>query len=114
MGKKSALVGRFVGHPGIEWTTYFGHMLVIGSEADARLAQKSRTGYNRFPHQRNQVAALWALHILFDWQSDLLPVAVENFELKDYDNIDFIELWNRVNPDESFGADWRTKCGRIC
>ena len=24
------------------------------------------------------------------------------FQVKDYDNVDFIELWNRVNPDESF------------
>lgn len=88
--------------PGIEWTTYFGHMLVIGMKEmidwrkaaldtiDARIREiKINGGIVGIAHP-------------FSIGSPICTGCRWQFQVKDYDNVDFIEVWNRVNPDESF------------
>ena len=88
--------------PGIEWTTYLGHMLVIGSKQmiDWRKADRD-TIDSRISEIKGSGGIVGIAHP-FSIGSPICTGCRWEFQVKDYDNVDFIELWNRVNPDESF------------
>lgn len=88
--------------PGIEWTTYFGHMLVIGMKEmiDWRKAEVD-TIDSSIRDIKNSGGIVGIAHP-FSIGSPICTGCRWQFQVKDYDNVDFIEVWNRVNPDESF------------
>ena len=88
--------------PRIEWTTYFGHMLVIGSKQmlDWRKTELD-TIDSRISEIKDSGGIIGIAHP-FSIGSPISTGCRWEFQVKDYDNVDFIELWNRVNPDESF------------
>ena len=88
--------------PGIEWTTFLGNMLVIGSKQmiDWRKADRD-TIDSRISEIKGSGGIVGIAHP-FSIGSPICTGCRWEFQVKDYDNVDFIELWNRVNPDESF------------
>lgn len=94
--------GELLVIPGIEWTTYFGHMLVIGSKqmVDWRTAELDSID-TRISEIKDSGGIVGIAHP-FSIGSPICTGCRWEFEVQDYDNVDFIELWNRVNPDESF------------
>ena len=94
--------GNLLVIPRIEWTTYFGHMLVIGSKQmlDWRKTELD-TIDSRISEIKDSGGIIGIAHP-FSIGSPISTGCRWEFQVKDYDNVDFIELWNRVNPDESF------------
>lgn len=92
-----AAIGReqMVGIPGIEWTTYWGHMLVLGEQ-----------GYTDWrgvrPEQIDRAIA--AIHKNQGIVGIAHPFALSNpvntgyhweFHVADWDAVDFLEVWSR-------------------
>jgi len=97
---------------GIEWTTFFGHMLVLGSNryVDWRLATPNTIDeYLREIHQADGVAGIahpFALGSPFctgcHWQ----------YNVRDWEEIDYIEVWSEdfapLNPINHRAFQWWT------
>ena len=90
---------NFVGVKGIEWTTYFGHMLVLGEEklTDWRLADKKYLDCSiKSIHNNNGIVGIahpFALSTPVNTGYDF------QFNIEDYSLVDFIEVWSRDFPE---------------
>lgn len=91
--------------PGIEWTTYFGHMLVIGCQelVDWRDAKIDTIDQSLIEIKKHQgivgVAHPYAVG------SPMCTGCHWDFEIQDWSLVDFIEVWNRTKPDESYASE---------
>lgn len=94
--------GELLVIPGIEWTTYFGHMLVIGSKQMVDWRKAERDAIDSRIRKIKDSGGIVGIAHPFSIGSPICTGCRWEFEVQDYDNVDFIELWNRVNPDESF------------
>ena len=94
--------GNLLVVPGIEWTTFYGHMLVIGANQviDWRQAQKRSLD----PQLRQIKAAQGIVGIAhpFSIGSPICTGCHWDFHIEDYSLVDFIEVWNRTTPDENY------------
>lgn len=94
--------GNLLVVPGIEWTTFYGHMLVIGANQviDWRQAQKRSLD----PQLRQIKAAQGIVGIAhpFSIGSPICTGCHWDFHIEDYGLVDFIEVWNRTTPDEKY------------
>lgn len=90
---------------GIEWTTYYGHMLVLGCDQiiDWREATVDTIDEN-IKQVRDDGAVVGIAH----------PFAIGNpictgcrwdFNVQKWENIHFIEIWNSENPEKQFWSE---------
>lgn len=90
---------QFIGVKGIEWTTYFGHLLVLGEEGKCDWRQSKKN---------NLDASLRAIHESGGISGIAHPYALSTpintgydfqFNIEDYSLVDFIEVWSRDFPE---------------
>lgn len=83
---------------GIEWTTFFGHMLVLGSDryVDWRFATPhDLDNYLREIHRQNGIVGI--AHP-FALGSPFCTGCYWQFNVKDWEQIDYIEIWSEAFP----------------
>lgn len=90
---------------GIEWTTYFGHMLVLGAKSfvdwrdavpdniDEKIAEvKAQNGLVGIAHP-------------FQLGSPMCTGGRWEFNVKNFNNVDYIEIWHQSFSDENYEND---------
>lgn len=99
---EKALNSSFVTLSGIEWTTYFGHMLV--HDADHIIDWRAATPYTIDEHIQKVKEANGLVGIAhpFAVGSPICTGCHWSFIVKKWENIDYIEIWNSTCPDEHF------------
>ncbi len=83
---------------GIEWSTYFGHILVIDSDkfVDWRYAHKDNIDI--FLKKLKEADAIVGLAHPYLFGSPLYPGCFMHFNVKDYSNVHYIEVWSSDFP----------------
>jgi hypothetical protein len=99
--------------PGIEWTTYYGHMVVIGAEryVDWRFARPDTIDeYTRAVKDANGIVGI--AHP-FEFGSPLCTGCHWDFNITDWDKVDYIEVWSepfpQSRPKNYFAFAWWTE-----
>lgn len=91
---------------GIEWTTYFGHMLVLGADkiVDWRNAVPDNID-EKIEEVKNANGLVGIAHP-FQLGSPFCTGGRWEFNVNNWDNVDYIEIWHESfpNPSENDGA----------
>lgn len=88
--------------PGMEWTTFFGHLLVIGAN---RVVDWRKATVDTIDESLREVKAAGGIAGIahpFSIGSPICTGCHWDFHIEDYHLVDFIEVWNRLNPDDDF------------
>lgn len=91
--------------PGIEWTTYYGHMLVIGAEShvDWRFARPDTID----EHTRavKEAGGVTGIAHPFNFGSPFCTGCYWDFRVENWNDIDFIEVWSEPFPQKRLKND---------
>lgn len=84
--------------PGIEWTTYYGHMVVLGAErfVDWRFARPDTI--DQYTRAIKEARGVIGIAHPFEFGSPVCTGCFWDFKVKDWDNIDYIEVWSNPFP----------------
>lgn len=87
---------------GIEWTTYFGHMLV--HDADKLVDWRTATPHtiDAYIQEVKEANGLVGIAHPFAIGSPICTGCHWSFLVKNWANVDYIEVWNSTCPDEHF------------
>lgn len=93
---------------GIEWTTYFGHMLVLGAKrfVDWRDAVPDNID-EKIKEVKNNGGLVGIAHP-FQLGSPMCTGGRWEFNVKDFDNIDYVEIWHQSFSDDNYENDRAT------
>lgn len=81
--------------PGIEWTTYFGHMLVLGSEhyVDWRFARPETI--DRHIREVKEAKGIVGIAHPFSMGGILYTGGFWEFQVQDWSQVSYIEVWSK-------------------
>ncbi len=87
---------------GIEWTTFFGHMLVLGAESyvDWRYAKPADIDF--YLEKIRNVNGVIGLAHPFEIGSPMCTGCHWDFQVRDWNNINYIEVWSKSAPTTHF------------
>lgn len=88
--------------PGIEWTTFYGHVLVLGSKKLFDWQNVRQDTFDEAVTALNRQGALVGLAHPFALGSPFCTGCHWDFTIEKWEQIAFIEVWNRENPLSSF------------
>lgn len=88
--------------PGMEWTTFFGHLLVIGTKEVIDWRTASLETIDDSLKAVQAADGITGIAHPFSIGSPICTGCHWDFHVQDYHLVDFIEVWNRLNPDEDF------------
>lgn len=93
---------------GIEWTTYFGHMLVLGAKSfvDWRNAVPDNID-EKIAQVKNQGGLVGIAHP-FQLGSPMCTGGRWEFNVKDFDNVDYVEIWHQSFSEGNYENDRAT------
>lgn len=103
--KKLADQKGLVTLPGIEWTTYFGHMLVHDADYVVDWREATPQTIDQHIQEVKEAGGLVGIAHPYCIGSPVCTGCHWSFEVEDWGNVDYIEVWNEVSPDES-PASW--------
>lgn len=91
--------------PGMEWTTFFGHLLTMGltEMVDWREAQVETIDASL--RKIKQADGIAGIAHPFSIGNPMCTGCHWDFHVEDYHLIDFVEVWNRIAPDDSFRSE---------
>jgi hypothetical protein len=98
--------------PGIEWTTYYGHMVVLGAEEyiDWRFARPETS--DRYTQAIKKVRGVVGIAHPFEFGSPLCTGCYWDFKVQNWETIDYIEVWSNPFPHSKLknylAFDWWT------
>jgi hypothetical protein len=84
--------------PGIEWTTYYGHMLVLGADEyiDWRFARPETI--DEYTRAIKKVRGVIGIAHPFAFGSPLCTGCYWDFKVQNWEAIDYIEVWSNPFP----------------
>ena len=87
---------------GIEWTTYYGHMLVIGAEkyVDWRFATSDTI--DEYTQAVKEAGGVTGIAHPFQLGSPMCTGCYWDFEVRNWKNIDYLEVWSQPFPQKHF------------
>ncbi|WP_028273409.1 CehA/McbA family metallohydrolase [Atopococcus tabaci] len=93
---------RLVTLGGIEWTTYFGHMLVHDAKrlVDWRTAKPDTIDQHIL--EVKEAGGLVGIAHPYAVGSPMCTGCHWSFNVTNWDNVDYIEVWNSVSPDDQY------------
>lgn len=91
--------------PGIEWTTYFGHMLVHDASKVVDWRDATPATIDTHIETVKKAGGLVGIAHPYAIGSPMCTGCHWAFEVKKWENVNYIEIWNEVSPDESL-ASW--------
>jgi hypothetical protein len=98
--------------PGIEWTTYYGHMVVLGAEeyVDWRFVRPETI--DEYTRAIKSVRGVIGIAHPFEFGSPLCTGCYWDFKVRNWEAIDYIEVWSNPFPHSKFknllAFDWWT------
>lgn len=98
--------------PGIEWTTFFGHLLVIG--ADKYVDWRTATPDNIDEHLKaiREANGVAGIAHPFALGSPFCTGCFWEYRVRDWSLVDYIEVWNepdpQLNPTNDLALQWWT------
>jgi hypothetical protein len=98
--------------PGIEWTTYYGHMVVLGAEEyiDWRFARPDTI--DEYTQAIKNVRGVVGIAHPFEFGSPLCTGCYWDFKVRNWKTIDYIEVWSEPFPHSKLknhlAFDWWT------
>lgn len=88
--------------PGMEWTTFFGHLLVIGANRVVDWRKATIETIDESLIEVKEAQGLAGIAHPFSIGSPICTGCHWDYHVNDYHLVDFIEVWNRLNPDEDY------------
>lgn len=85
---------------GIEWTTYFGHMLVHDADYDVDWREATPTTIDKYMFEVQLANGLVGIAHPFDIGSPICTGCHWDYQVENYDLVDYIEIWNSNQPQE--------------
>ncbi len=79
---------------GIEWTTYFGHMLVLGANNFVDWRDAAIENIDEKIRQVKKTGALVGIAHLFQLGSPMCTGGRWEFNVENWNNVDYIEIWH--------------------
>lgn len=92
--------GEITTLPGIEWTTYFGHMLVHDADYDVDWREATPTTIDKYMTQVHDANGLVGIAHPFDMGSPICTGCHWDYQVQDYSLVNYIEIWNSNQPQE--------------
>lgn len=98
--------------PGIEWTTYYGHMVVLGADEyiDWRFARPETI--DEYTRAIKNVRGVIGIAHPFEFGSPLCTGCYWDFKVQNWESIDYIEVWSNPFPHRKLknqlAFDWWT------
>jgi hypothetical protein len=88
--------------PGIEWTTFFGHMVVLGADSyiDWRFARPD--DIDTYIEKIKAVHGVVGIAHPFNVGSPLCTGCYWDFKVQNWNNVDYIEVWSEPFPHAHF------------
>lgn len=83
---------------GMEWTTYFGHMLALNADYDVDWRDATPHTIDKHIKEVKDAKGLVGIAHPFDMGSPICTGCHWDFKVTDYENVDFIEIWNSNHP----------------
>ncbi len=83
---------------GIEWTTFFGHMLIIGAESYIDWRYVLPDTIDTYVDKIRKVNGVVGIAHPFAIGSPMCTGCYWNFKIRRWDNINYIEVWSQTNP----------------
>lgn len=93
---------------GIEWTTYFGHMLVLGAKSFVDWRDAVPDNIDEKISQVKAQNGLVGIAHPFQLGSPMCTGGRWEFNIRNFDNVDYIEIWHQSFSDENYENDRAT------
>lgn len=93
---------------GIEWTTYFGHMLVLGAKRFVDWRDAVPDNIDEKIKEVKDNGGLVGIAHPFQLGSPMCTGGRWEFNVKDFDNIDYVEIWHQSFSDDNYENDRAT------
>ncbi len=84
--------------PGMEWTTFYGHMVTVGLHTYADWRQAGRGGIDEGLAEVHRLGGLAGLAHPFRIGSPACTGCFWEYEVKDWNAVDYIEVWSGTLP----------------
>ena len=84
--------------PGIEWTTFFGHMLVLGAKEYVDWRDATPDNIDEKMQAVHAAGGLVGVAHPFDLGSPMCTGCYWDFKVQDWHNVDYIEVWHGELP----------------
>lgn len=90
---------------GIEWTTYFGHMLVHGPESFVDWREATIETIDQHIKKVKETKGLVGIAHPYAIGSPICTGCHFEFEIKEWSQVNYIEIWNRTAPHKQFWSE---------
>lgn len=90
---------------GIEWTTYFGHMLVLGAKKFVDWRNATPSNIDQKIQEVKNAGGLVGIAHPFQLGSPISTGSHWEFDVKNWDNVDYIEVWHEAFSFANFEND---------
>lgn len=87
---------------GIEWTTYFGHVLVLGAKGFVDWRDAMPENIDEKTALLKSFGALVGIAHPFQLGSPMCTGGRWEFNVKNFDNIDYVEIWHQSFSDDNY------------
>lgn len=85
---------------GMEWTTYYGHMLVHDADYDVDWREATIDTIDHYMQEVKEAGGLVGIAHPFDMGSPICTGCHWDFQVQDFNLVDYIEIWNSNGPQE--------------
>ena len=92
--------GELVTLHGIEWTTYFGNMLVHDADYDVDWREATPNTIDKYMAEVQAANGLVGIAHPFDMGSPICTGCHWDYQVKDYNLVNYIEIWNSNQPQD--------------
>lgn len=92
--------GELVTLHGIEWTTYFGHMLVHDADYDVDWREATPNTIDKYMAEVQGANGLVGIAHPYDMGSPICTGCHWDYQVQDYNLVNYIEIWNSNQPQE--------------
>lgn len=95
--------------PGLEWTTYHGHMLILGCEIYVDWRDLTQSNFTQKLREIHMNKGIVGIAHPFAIGSPLCTGCSWDYEIDDWDLIDYIEVWSEAFPPTFRGRNERAE-----
>ncbi|KAF3305762.1 MULTISPECIES: CehA/McbA family metallohydrolase [Lactobacillales] len=90
---------------GMEWTTYFGHMLVHGADYDVDWRDALPNTIDSYMEEVKAANGLIGIAHPFDMGSPICTGCHWDFNVSNYELVDYVEVWNSNAPQQKVESE---------
>lgn len=92
--------GTLITLHGMEWTTYFGHMLAHDASYDVDWREATPDSIDKYMQEVRDANGLVGIAHPYDMGSPICTGCHWDYKVEDYNLVNYIEIWNSNEPQE--------------